>query len=68
MPSSEVFDKFKAGTLHSGGPGGPKVTSRAQAIAIKMSEERNEDEHGGHYQEGGKKHKHHRSTTRLGKM
>jgi len=69
MPSSEVMHKFKHGELHSGGPDGPKVTNRKQAIAIKMSEERNEAAHGGHYHEGGKhKHKHKRSTTRLGRM
>jgi hypothetical protein len=32
--------KFKHGTLHSGSKTGPKVTSRAQAIAIKLSEDR----------------------------
>ncbi len=32
----QAFDEFKAGTLHSG-PGGPKVTSRKQAIAIALS-------------------------------
>lgn len=42
MPSSKVFDKFKAGKLHSGSKKGPIVTNRKQAIAIKMSEERKE--------------------------
>lgn len=42
MPSSEVMGKFKRGTLHSGSKTGKKVTSRRQAIAIKMSEERDE--------------------------
>jgi hypothetical protein len=32
------MDKFKAGTLHSGSPSGPKVTNRKQAIAIGISE------------------------------
>lgn len=32
--------KFKAGTLHSGSPSGPKVTNRAQAVAIGLSEAR----------------------------
>ncbi len=32
--------KFKAGTLHSGSKTGPKVKSRAQAIAIGLSESR----------------------------
>lgn len=51
MPSSEVFDKFKAGKLHSGSKHGPKVTSRQQAVAIMLSEKRNEARHGGHYKE-----------------
>jgi hypothetical protein len=42
MPSSEVMHKFKHGKLHSGSKTGPKVKSRRQAIAIKMSEERKE--------------------------
>lgn len=46
MPSSEVMHKFKAGELHSGGPGGPKVKNRKQAIAIMLSEKRNEQETG----------------------
>lgn len=52
MPSSEVMHKWKAGTLHSGSKKGPVVKSRAQAIAIKMSEERAEKKHGGKYPEG----------------
>lgn len=35
-----TMEEFKAGTLHSGSKHGPKVTSRKQAIAIGMSEER----------------------------
>lgn len=34
----KVMHEFKAGTLHSGSKKGPMVTSRAQAIAIGMSE------------------------------
>jgi uncharacterized protein DUF6496 len=54
MPSSEVFDKFKAGTLMSGG-GDKPVRDRNQAIAIFMSEKRNEAAHGGVYKEGRKR-------------
>ena len=36
----KVMHEFKAGTLHSGSPRGPKVTSRKQAIAIAISEQR----------------------------
>lgn len=32
--------EYKEGTLHSGSKHGPEVNSRAQAIAIGMSEER----------------------------
>ena len=46
MPSSQVMHKFKAGKLHSGGPSGPTVKGRKQAIAIMLSEKRNEDETG----------------------
>lgn len=35
-----VMDEFKHHTLHSGSKHGPKVTSRKQAIAIGMSEQR----------------------------
>jgi len=35
MPASEIFHKFKAGTLRSSS--GAKVTDRKQAIAIAMS-------------------------------
>lgn len=41
MPGMEgTMKEFKAGTLHSGSKGGPKVKSRAQAIAIGLSEDR----------------------------
>lgn len=39
----KVMSEFKAGTLHSGKPGqgkGPAVKSKAQAIAIALSEAR----------------------------
>src|SRR5579859_824380 len=35
-----TMEEYKAGTLHSGSKSGPKVKSRAQAIAIGLSEER----------------------------
>lgn len=47
MPYTEVMHKFKAGQLHSGSKGGPRVTSRKQAIAIMLSEKR-AAEHGKH--------------------
>lgn len=40
MPYTEVMHKFKHGGLHSGSKTGPKVKSRAQAIAIMLSEKR----------------------------
>jgi hypothetical protein len=46
MPSDQVMHKWKTGQLHSGGPSGPPVKSRKQAIAIMLSEKRNEDETG----------------------
>ena len=49
MPSSQVLHKFKEGSLTSGSKEGPKVKSRKQAIAIMLSEKRNEDKHGGKY-------------------
>lgn len=55
MPSSEVMGKWKRGTLHSGSKRGSKVTSRKQAVAIKMSEERNESKHSGVYRHKGGK-------------
>ena len=35
-----VMGEYKRGTLHSGSAKGPKVTSRKQAVAIAMSEQR----------------------------
>ncbi len=52
MPSYEVMHKWKSGALHSGGPRGPVVKNRSQAIAIMMSEKRKEKAHGGKYPEG----------------
>jgi hypothetical protein len=49
MPSSEVMGKYKRGALHSGSKKGPRVKNRKQAVAIMLSEKRNEDKHGGHY-------------------
>jgi hypothetical protein len=46
--------KWKAGTLKSGGSGKP-VKSQKQAVAIMLSEKRNEAAHGGEYQEAYKK-------------
>ena len=41
MPGiAKTLHEYKAGTLHSGSKKGPKVTSRAQAIAIGLSQER----------------------------
>jgi hypothetical protein len=49
VPSREVLGKFRRGALHSGSKSGPVITSRKQAIAVMLSEKRNEDEHGGSY-------------------
>ena len=35
-----VMSEYASGKLHSGSKSGPKVTSRKQAIAIGLSEER----------------------------
>lgn len=41
MPGmKKTMREFKKGTLHSGSKTGPKVTSRKQAIAIGMSQQR----------------------------
>lgn len=37
-----VMSEFKRGTLRSGGPRGPKVKSREQAIAIALNSARRE--------------------------
>jgi hypothetical protein len=43
------MSRWKAGKLRSGSKHGPKVKSRKQAIAVMLSEKRNEDRHGGRY-------------------
>jgi hypothetical protein len=42
MPSSKVLKEFKKGTLHSGSKSGPLVRSKKQAVAIMLSERRDE--------------------------
>ena len=54
MPSSAVMGKFKAGKLKSGGSG-KTVKNPKQAVAIMLSEQRNEKAHGGVYQESGRR-------------
>jgi hypothetical protein len=51
MPSSQVFKKFQSGKLRSGGPRGPVVKDREQAIAIYLSERRKEKANSGVYPE-----------------
>lgn len=51
MPASEVMHKWKEGELHSGSKKGPVVGSQKQAVAIMMSEKREEAKHGGKYPE-----------------
>lgn len=36
----KVMHEYKTNTLHSGSKKGPKVTSRKQAVAIALSEQR----------------------------
>jgi len=55
MPSSEVMKKWGKGELHSGSKKGPKVKNQKQAVAIMLSEQRNEKKHGGHYMGPGRK-------------
>lgn len=52
MPSSQVMKKWKSGKLKSSS--GDKVTNQKQAVAIMLSEKRNEQKHGGRYKEGTK--------------
>lgn len=40
MPYTNVMHEYKHGELHSGSKSGPKVNSRAQAVAIMLSEKR----------------------------
>ena len=42
MPSSRVLKEFKKGDLHSGSKTGPLVRSKKQAVAIMLSERRDE--------------------------
>ena len=51
MPSSEVFKKYAAGELHSGGPSGPVIKNHRQAVAVFLSEKRKEAANGGKYPE-----------------
>ena len=51
MPSDQVMPKFARGQLHSGGPNGPVVRTRSQAIAIAASERDKEKQNGGVYPE-----------------
>lgn len=62
MPYDEVMHKFKHGKLHSGSKEGPKVKSRAQAIAIMLSEKRAASE--GHKEYRSKKHNERSSKVR----
>ena len=48
MPSEDVMHKFRNKTLRSGSKRGKKVRSRAQAVAIMMSERRAEKAGRGH--------------------
>ena len=50
MPSTKVMSKWKSGRLKSSS--GDKVTNQKQAVAIMLSEKRNEQRHGGRYKEG----------------
>lgn len=40
-----VMHEFKHGQLHSGSPKGPVVKSHAQAVAIALSEQRQQGKH-----------------------
>jgi hypothetical protein len=55
MPSSEVMKKYATGRLHSGSKKGPRVKNRRQAVAIMLSEKRNEAKHGGSYKRSRKR-------------
>lgn len=43
----KVMDEYKSGTLHSGSKTGPKVTSKKQALAIAISEQKKQGKKGG---------------------
>lgn len=64
MPAREVMHKYKAGKLHSGSKRGPIVKNRKQAIAIMLSEKRNEEAHGGSYESGSERKNPLRGTRR----
>jgi hypothetical protein len=49
MPSKNVMPEWKAGKLHSGSKKGPVVKNQKQAVAIMLSEQKNESKHGGTY-------------------
>lgn len=65
MPSSEVMHKWKKGKLKSGSKHGKKVTSHKQAVAIMLSEKRNEAKHGGKYEHHKKGGKHDRMLKKI---
>lgn len=54
MPAKNVMRKWKEGKLHSGSKRGSKVKNRKQAIAIMLSEKRNEKRNGGKYRHKGR--------------
>jgi hypothetical protein len=60
MPYDQVMHKFSVGALHSGGPNGPRVRTRRQAIAIMLSEKRKAEEGKEEYQPGTGKSRLHR--------
>lgn len=49
-PWNAVMLKWKQGSLHSGGPGGPVVKDQKQAEAIMLSEKKKADEGNTEYQ------------------
>jgi hypothetical protein len=55
MPYNEVFDKWKAGTLHSGSKSGPVVKGQKQAIAIYLSEKKKARQGKSEYKATGRK-------------
>ena len=52
MPWNKVMDKWKAGSLKSGGSG-PPVRNQKQAVAIMLSEKRKADAGNTEYQSKG---------------
>ena len=49
---SKVMKEFESGKLHSGSKKGPEVKGQKQAVAIMLSEKRNEQHHGMKYHHG----------------